>query len=85
VTELGITIARVGQFAVSGSKRGTEFITPVRVTFAVDSVREFEASLVSPGSRFYGPPTRRITGRNILLRDADGGDFEFVDTHAHGP
>jgi hypothetical protein len=64
---------------------GTELMTPVRVTFAVDSLREFEASLKSLGFAILQPPTRRTTGSNILVRDADGGVFEFAETRTLGP
>ncbi|HXN81578.1 MAG TPA: hypothetical protein VN883_03825 [Myxococcales bacterium] len=86
VPEFGITIARVGQFAlISGAESGTELMTPVRVTFAVESVREFEAFLKSLGFAILQPPTRRTTGSNLLVRDADGGVFEFVETRTSGP
>ena len=60
-------------------------MTPVRVTFAVDSVREFEASLKSLGFAILQPPTRVTTGSNMLVRDVDGGVFEFVETRTSGP
>jgi len=86
VPELGITIARVGTFAlISGAEPATELMRPVRVTFAVDSVREFQASLESLGFAILQPPTRRTTGINMLVGDPDGGVFEFVQTRRSGP
>ena len=58
---------------------------PVRVTFAVDSVREFHASLKSLGFAILQPPTQRTTGINMLVGDSDGGVFEFVEMRTSGP
>jgi hypothetical protein len=86
VPDLGITIARIGEFAlISGAERGTELMRPVRATFAVDSVREFESSLRTLGFTIVRPPTPRITSINMVARDGEGTVFEFVEPRGSGP
>jgi len=80
VLELGITIARVANFAlISGTEPATRLMRTVRATLAVDSVQQFQAVLQGLGFTILQPPVRRNTGINMVVSDPDGSVLEFVE------
>ncbi len=80
IAELGITIAKLGPFAlIAGEESAIAPLKNVRATLMVDSLADYEAHLRATGATILRPPSPTPVGRNMVARDAEGVVFEFVE------
>src|SRR6266446_3981361 len=64
---------------IGGAERDLARVKDLRATFTVDSLAEFEAHLRSWGATILQPPAPTPAGKNMVVRDVEGLEFELVE------
>ena len=76
----GLTLALFGNVTlIGGAERELARVKDLRATFTVDSLAEFEAHLRSWGATILQPPASTPAGKNMVVRDVEGLEFELVE------
>ncbi|HEX9349255.1 MAG TPA: VOC family protein [Gemmatimonadales bacterium] len=76
----GLTLALFGNVTlIGGAERDLARVKDLRATFTVDSLAEFEAHLRSWGATILQPPAPTPAGKNMVVRDVEGLEFELVE------
>ncbi|MHA6721700.1 VOC family protein [Sphingomonas sp. RS2018] len=78
--EMGLKLAQVGQLLLIGGSDAA--LAPFRatdMTFLVEGIADYAATLPATGATIVDPVKRVPSGRNMLVRHADGALVEYVE------